>query len=305
MLLPVEIYRHIVYYVSDKNDLRRLLYTSHVLKAEAERSLLRSIDMNLQHSSLPAVAHARRRRLAQKFEVILRNPELAAAVQELRYRPNAIPEDLIESVFPLLTNLSRLNLTSYHPIFNRCTFRLKFLSINTDDLLTTGVLDFFASQSSVSELFMWSEIAIPLGSLPNLTTLSFFHWQSTRLMVYDEMGDDDLSDRSLESLRVLVLSRLKRDLDWSLLRSLEFLKVTDVRTMLPLYLFTSQNEYRQILKPPVFNSCKNSGNLWSLYYRYTLVPQRTMLLLTPILYLKYVVYFRTIVASNPFRLRNG
>ena len=240
MILPVEIYRHIVYYVSDKNDLRRLLYTSHILKSEAERSLLRSINMDLQLSSLPAVTQARRRHLAQKFELILRNPELASAVQELHYRPNVIPEDLIEATFPLLSNLSRLHLPSYHPIFNRCTFHLKFLLINADDSFTSEFFKFFTSQSSIRDLLVWNEIAVPLDSLPNLTTLSFFSWQSTRLLlgrqvarlrVYCELGDDDLSDRGLENIRVLVINRLKGDLACSSLGNLEYLTVVDVRNI--------------------------------------------------------------------------
>lgn len=239
MVLPVEIYQEIVIHVSSDDDLRTLLYTSRVFRSEAERILLRSIDMDLFPFLHEEENQIKQERFTKLFEYIQSNPTLALAVQEVYYSPNVVSEDLTRAVFPLMANLTRLHISEeFHAIFNRCNFRLQFFShsLGIHSSLKGPISELLATQTSITELYLCDDIDVHPGSLPNLRVLTcgsgcergilrLLHGRRVaRLRAYRELYNDDFMDqRSLEHLRVLASPRVERDFAWSALKKLEYL----------------------------------------------------------------------------------
>ena len=244
MSIPSELYRHIVSHVSEKRDLNTLLHTSYLLKREAECVLLESIDMAGTDSSV-YYEYKRvqaRGKLTRIFEHLRLNPSLILAVREVFYDHGAVSEEIIEAVMPLMANLSRLYIATFHSILNRCPFRLKYISFNAaiHSSLKGEVLQFLAGQPSVRELRLSEYLDIPSQSLPNLSCLicrSDFDGDLSRLLrgrpVTQFGGRLKLSSffdqNSLMQLRV-VSGGIEKDFDISLPRNLEYLYTHDVRT---------------------------------------------------------------------------
>lgn len=252
MSLPVEIYRDIISYISDREVLRTLLCTSHVLKDEAERGLLRKINMDFMSSpSRKAYNQRKRIQMTKTFEHIRRNPNLALAVHELRYSPLAVSKELVEVVIPLMTKLSRLYLSKFYSLPTRCTFRLSFLRLSclevVDNSSKRDLLGFLAAQPSITELDLLGEIVIHPKLLPNLTVLSIHNKHSvrllhhrliTRLCVYVELHNEDFPDHTcIEHIRVLYCPNPESYFDWSPFKNLEYLAVLDVRRRLNFPIF--------------------------------------------------------------------
>ena len=230
--LPIELFRGIVEHVSSKRDLYALLLSSPTLREEAERVLLKEINMqpNDGDSDLKPF-------VVQKLERIRRAPQLATSVKKLVFYRSVVKDELLKSVLPLMTNIRDLCFVAApHAFFNNCSLRLTSFSIMVQtnrqrvalaSWMEDQMAEFLMRQRSLTELAVVQPIhsshvldTLSPTSLPRLDTLtshagigllSLLRGRRVRrlnTLHRRQFNTNDMSQEDLKYLQVLVCDRV-------------------------------------------------------------------------------------------------
>ena len=184
MRLPNELCKDIVHHITTKADLYNLILTYPALRYEAQRAMLRRIDMSTCGSE--ENNRKNRQTIIQTFEFLSRNISLAGAVRRLHYQTAVISDALLELLIPQMTNIKHLqfhitpaaHLDPMHSSFLRCSWRLySFALLGVPLADPTNTISFLKARPTIVEFTMSTlsaSLFTPEGILPHITTLSVY-----------------------------------------------------------------------------------------------------------------------------------